>query len=185
MDEPTKRTKKGSVEKRVHTADDIVSLDQETGDWASDEVLSRVNMLPLNIRTSGNSPVVITVNVAVMPPAEELAKYENAVPGAGEHIIAAADQQRFHRQGIENKLVDGSERRRDRSQLISGGLSFTGLIAATVLGLLGNPWIAGMIAVVAVGGPLAAQQMATTIAKSDMLLRPNQSKVASSNSPPQ
>jgi len=111
------------------------------------------------------SPVVITVNQAIVPPPDELLKYEGAYPGAIQRILDAADQQRRHWHGIESKLVAGSERRRDRGQLMSAGLTFLGLVAAAVLGVIGDPWIAGLIAVVYVVGPLAAQQWATMMVR--------------------
>lgn len=81
--------------------------------------------------------------------------------------MKAADEQRHHRFAIEDLLVKGSERRRTAGQLLSAVLSMTGLIGAILLGLFGNGWVAGILAVVAVGGPLAAQTLAGRLGKAD------------------
>lgn len=103
----------------------------------------------------------------MLPPVEDFRDYEAAAPGAAQYIMKAADEQRHHRFAIEDLLVKSSERRRTMGQLLSAALSLTGLVGAVVLGLFGNGWVAGILAVVAVGGPLAAQTLAGRLAKNE------------------
>lgn len=130
-------------------------------EWDSDDLASLIGRFPINITKSGAGPVVVTLNVAVLPPPQELSEYEKTSPGAAEHIFRAADEQRKHRHAIEAKLVDGDETRRSRGQLLSGGLSLIGLVGAIALGIVGNSWIAAILAIISIGGPLAAQRLTT------------------------
>ncbi len=131
--------------------------------WGPDELASLIGQLPININSSGSGdrPIVVTINVAVLPPPQELSEYEKASPGAAEHIFRAADEQRRHRHTIEIRLVDGDETRRTRGQLLSGGLSLIGLVGSVALGIIGSSWIAAILAIISVGGPLAAQRLTT------------------------
>jgi uncharacterized membrane protein len=43
-----------------------------------------------------------------IPPADELIKYERACPGAADRIIAMAERQSVHRQGLEDKVISGN-----------------------------------------------------------------------------
>jgi hypothetical protein len=116
-----------------------------------------VERQPLNLSVGGNhNQVHFAINVALLPQAEDLRHYETAFPGSANYILKAAEEERAHRHRIELQLVAGSERRNDRSQLISGALYFAGAAAATLLGMSGNYWIAGLMLVVTMGGPMAA-----------------------------
>jgi uncharacterized membrane protein len=91
-----------------------------------------------------------------LPPPSLLADYEHTHPGLVAKIIAWTEEQRTHRQQLERKRVDGDERRMDRGQLIAGGVAGLGLCLSALVGILGSPYVAGIIAIVAIGGPTAA-----------------------------
>lgn len=131
------------------------------GDGADGRIVEHVlERMPYNLSIGNNSKISVQLNVALLPPAEQFAKYEKTRPGTAEHIIAAADQQRLHRQKLESDLVAGSERRRDRGQIVGAGLSLVGLFGAIALGLFGDPWVAGLMVIASFGGPLAANRLA-------------------------
>lgn len=43
-----------------------------------------------------------------IPPPEILVKYNDALPGAAERIVAMAESQLKHRQGLENKVIESN-----------------------------------------------------------------------------
>jgi uncharacterized membrane protein len=145
-----------------------VRIDRMDVDWSDGGLPDFVGRLPLRIHQAGNAnDLSVQINVAMLPPVDDFRGYESAAPGTASYLMRAADQQRRHRFEIEAALVRGSELRRNRGQLLSAGLAALGLSGCIALGLYGNSWIAGLLAVVAVGGPLAAQTMAGMIARHD------------------
>ncbi|QPF82629.1 DUF2335 domain-containing protein [Bradyrhizobium genosp. L] len=101
-------------------------------------------------------------SLPIMPP-DILAEYEQEFPGLGQKIISWTEQQRTHRQNLERQRTEGSERRMDRGQLIAGGVAVWGLSLATLAAIFGNAWAAGIIAIVAIGGPTSAIWLASTM----------------------
>lgn len=127
-----------------------------------------VERQPLNLSVGGsNNHVHFAVNVALLPPSEDMSRYEEVFPGATEYIMKAADGERSHRHSLERLLVQGGERRKALGLGMSFALSLTGLFGAIGVGVWGSPWVATILAVVAVGGPLAAQTLALTLAPRD------------------
>lgn len=126
--------------------------------------LSRGSLLAID---GHNNDINVVLNVALLPPAGDIRKYEKALPGSGDYIMKAADEQRVHRLALEGIIVKGIESRRSRALWTSFILSMAGLIGATAIGIFGNPWVAGLLALVSVGGPLAAQTMAQNLGRQD------------------
>lgn len=91
-----------------------------------------------------------------LPPPSVLSEYERHFPGLVERLVGWTDTQRIHRQSLERLRTEGSENRMNRSQLIAGGIGALGLVCSTIAGVIGNPWVAGVIAMVSIGGPTAA-----------------------------
>lgn len=143
-----------------------VHIDHNDVDWRGGSVAGLFRVLPLTISQSGHTnDLSVQINVAMLPPAEDLSSYEKAIPGTAEYIMRAADEQRHHRLAIENQQVTRAERRRDVGQILSALLALVGLGGAIALGLFGNPWVAAVLATIAVGGPLAAQTLAGALAR--------------------
>jgi uncharacterized membrane protein len=97
-----------------------------------------------------------------MPP-EILAQYEQEFPGLGYKLVEWTEQQRNHRQSLEKQRTDGSEKRMERGQFIAGGVALWGLTIAGLVAVFGNAWAAGIIAIVAIGGPTSAIWLASTM----------------------
>lgn len=168
-DDTVRRDARPAKEERPRReAVEDVRIDRLDVDWSDGGIPDFIGRLPLRIHQAGNAnDLSVQINVAMLPPVEDFRGYEAAAPGAGQYIMRAADEQRQHRFAIETCLVQGSERRRNHGQILSAALSLTGLVGAVVLGLFGNGWVAGILAVVAVGGPLAAQTLAGLIAQAE------------------
>jgi uncharacterized membrane protein len=99
-------------------------------------------------------------------PAVMAAEYERYFPGWGTRMLELTEKQVSHRQELERKQVERSERRMDAGQLFSfivAGLSVVGTVAIVVLGPA--TWYTAIaavgLAVVGVGGPAVARIMAT------------------------
>ena len=121
-----------------------------------------------NLPVGGNhNNVRFAINVALLPQADDLVQYEAAIPGAAGYIMKAADEERAHRHALERLVVEEAEKRRHFGLRTNFSLSSLGLIGAAVVGIWGHPWVGGILAVVAIGGPLAAQTLAMTLARSN------------------
>src|SRR5216683_2242268 len=83
-----------------------------------------------------------------IPPADELIKYEQACPGAADRIIAMAENQSKHRQGLEDKVVGGNV----QSEKVGMWLAFVitvGLIGIGTYLIMNNKSVIGFIAIFA------------------------------------
>jgi uncharacterized membrane protein len=97
-----------------------------------------------------------------LPPPALLSEYDRAFPGLVQKIIEWTEEQRKHRHKLEDKVTTGSEKRMDRGQIIAGVVAVWGLTLAAICAIFGNPYAAGVIAIVAIGGPTAAIFLART-----------------------
>jgi uncharacterized membrane protein len=91
-----------------------------------------------------------------IPPPSMLREYNEAVPGLGERIVRWVESQSEHRRALENLRTKGAEERMNRGQVLAAAVAAIGPVVAGVTAVFGNPWTAGIIAIVAVGGPTAA-----------------------------
>ena len=97
------------------------------------------------------------------PPPPILADLERIHPGITGKMVQWTDEQRAHRIRLEKIETEGDEKRKDRSQILGGGVAVLGLCLAAVTAIWGNPWTAAVIAIVSVGGPIAAVMLAMNL----------------------
>ena len=91
-------------------------------------------------------------------PAEIVAEYEAAFPGAGRWILDQTALQSERRHELEKIQVQGAEARMGRGQWIAGAIALGGLICAPITVWLGASWPVPVgIVALAVGGPVAGQ----------------------------
>ena len=126
---------------------------EEAGVDPADPSVSKVLEISL-MAFSGSLP---------LPPALLLKEWEECYPGITGKLIEWTEQQAEHRRALDKS----EESRLNRGQAIAGAVALGGLALATVCGIFGNPVVASIIAVVAVGGPTAA----VVIARSDNLFQ--------------
>lgn len=145
------------------------------------------------LRTLGVDPsapnIIAAVEFSMMfggpiPPPSLLAEYNKVIPGLAEKIVGWTEQQRDHRQGLERQQVAASQQRLGRGQIIGGGVAFFGLALAAIVGIFGNPWTAGIIAIVSVGGPTAAVAMAIAFGRRPKPTAPDSEKLPKKPKPP-
>ena len=92
-----------------------------------------------------------------IPLPQELKRYDDVMPGLSKHIIENWQYQSQHRQSIEQEVLSRNERRKDRSRLHALIIALVGMGLAAVLAAIGaSPLVAGIIAVISVGGPASA-----------------------------
>jgi uncharacterized membrane protein len=98
-----------------------------------------------------------------LPPPEILKEYDSVHAGLSDKLIEWTERQSEHRRLLETKRTDRTEDRYDRGQRIAAGVALGGLFLSSIVGIWGNPWVAGVMAIVAVGGPTAAIWLARNI----------------------
>ena len=95
-----------------------------------------------------------------LPPPAILNDYNRAYPGLVDKIIGWTEEQRRHRMALENMVTNGAENRMNKGQLVGACVALIGLGLSALVGIIGNPYVAGVIAVVSIGGPTAAIYLA-------------------------
>jgi uncharacterized membrane protein len=98
-------------------------------------------------------------------PPQILREYKEIDPGLVQKLIEWTEDQAKHRRRLEVRRTARAENRLDRGQYIAGALAISGLILATIEGILGSAQAAAVIAAVSVGGPTAAIWLAQSIRK--------------------
>lgn len=81
-----------------------------------------------------------------LPDPEMLSAYKEIDPRFPDEILAAFREQRTHRQEMERKLLDGSENRANRGQLLGTGLLGAGVLGGIWVTLAGQPVTGGIMA---------------------------------------
>lgn len=88
-----------------------------------------------------------------IPPPSILAAYDKIVPGSAERILAMAEKQALHRQGIETKLVDIETKLESRGQIFGFTLGFICVTGGIILIALGKN-VGGLTTLIAALGSL-------------------------------
>lgn len=81
-----------------------------------------------------------------IPSADELIMYEKACPGAADRIIAMAESQSKHRQGLETKVVGGNVQREKMGMWMAFTITVLLILIGTYLIIINKPVI-GFIAI--------------------------------------
>lgn len=85
------------------------------------------------------------------PPANELAKIEEIIPGGAERFLIMAEKQQQHRFDLETKVVTEQLSQSRSGQVFALTIGLAGLICAAFVAHLGHPASAASIATVALG----------------------------------
>ena len=117
---------------------------------------SRSQIFLTNLNCTGSGP---------LPSAAALREYEQIAHGLPGRIADQFIAQGGHRRELEKKEADSGARRRDKGQTRAFWLALSGMAATTVLGVWGNPVLAGVVVIASVGGPAAAFVLARTVGR--------------------
>jgi uncharacterized membrane protein len=101
-----------------------------------------------------------SVSRSPFPSPEMLRAYDNYRPGTGAEIMDWLKEQTHHRQALERKRTDGSEKRLDRAQSNSLVVALFGLVIAAATAHWSSTAAAIVFAAVSVGGPPVATVVA-------------------------
>lgn len=133
---------------------------------ALDSVLRSAGIDPRDPNVSKALEVSLTMMFAgslPLAPPPILKEYQNIKPELVDKLVGWTETQSAHRRELEKTRVDRSENRLDRGQWIAATVALGGLFLATIEGILGNAYVAGVMAVVAIGGPTAAIWLARNV----------------------
>jgi len=117
-----------------------------------------VGPAPAPAPAPGAAPTVSAHFEGPLPPANELKRYDEVVPGLGERIVVMAEKEQDHRHSLDRVVIEDQaasnrniiQNRKDimlRGQAIAGGLSLIFLLAGLLVIFLKDPIVGGAIAV--------------------------------------
>jgi uncharacterized membrane protein len=99
----------------------------------------------------------------MLPPAFILEEYKREFPDIVPMLMKWTDGQVTHRQNLEIKTVDASETRKNRGQIGALIVALFGLGMSTMTAIYEHTVSACIIAIVSVGGPVAATILASKL----------------------
>lgn len=82
-----------------------------------------------------------------LPPPAVLEKYNQILPGAAERILQMTEEQSRHRRSLESQVIASDIRRADRGLQFGLVIGISGLTAAVVIGIVGQPWAGGLLGI--------------------------------------
>jgi len=74
-----------------------------------------------------------------LPQPEDLAKYDQVLPGAAERILKMAEEQSAHRRSLESKVIESDVRNSRRGSWFGFIIGMTGILVGALLIYLGLP----------------------------------------------
>ena len=89
--------------------------------------------------------VAIAQFAGPIPHPEILRAYETILPGTAERIFTLAEEQSLYRRSMGKSIVEASIRNQIYGTTCGLIVALAGLASAVVLGLHGQPWVAGVI----------------------------------------
>ena len=100
--------------------------------------------------------MAISATSSPLPSPAVLADYARIDPVLPAKFTDQFVAQGAHRMQLEDLVTRGSERRQNLGQLLTFTLAISGLGLAALCGIFGNPIVGSILAIVSVGGPMAA-----------------------------
>jgi uncharacterized membrane protein len=116
--------------------------------------------LPQDVRPQVMRMVEIVVSQITkfsgpLPPPDQLAKYNQVLPGAADRIMTMAEHQSAHRMELEKLVVSGQLNQSNRGQTLAFIIAILFLIGALTATLLGHDAVGGALGTTAVLGLVA------------------------------
>jgi uncharacterized membrane protein len=106
------------------------------------QVFKAFNKLPPATTGAMMTSVQMTSWQGPLPPAAELERYNHAVPGGAERIIAIMEKQAEHRMQLENHVAREQVKQSGRGQIFALVIGVTGILSAAVIGAMGHTAVA-------------------------------------------
>lgn len=101
-----------------------------------------------------------------LPDAKEFEAYEKVLPGAGDRILRMAENEQKNRIDLNKKEQENFYKSNDKLTIIgvisSMVVSVSGITGAVILGVMGQPWTAGVIGSLSLGSIVANILKATS-----------------------
>ena len=134
-----------------------------------------------------NTPPNITVQKSYteisgpIPPPQILQQYNSIVPNAAERIVRMAEKQSDHRMDLERKVVNSDVVKSYAGMIFAAIIALYGLYIAKEISINGNPWAAGIIAALDLGGLISISIYNVLIQKKERETRREDSLVIPSS----
>lgn len=80
-----------------------------------------------------------------LPPPEELAKYEQILPGSAERLIAMVEHQSSHRMKLESFVIERQQTQSSLGQGLGFVIALCFLIGSVYTTVEGFPWVGGVL----------------------------------------
>ena len=94
----------------------------------------------------------LEITTGPIPSPQVLQQYNQVVPDAAERIIRMAEKQSDHRISLERRVVDSNIVKSYLGMVLATIIALYGLYIAKEIAVNGNPWAAGIIAALDLGG---------------------------------
>lgn len=115
----------------------IRKYDEEQATDKSQNKPSTKPSAPAQRQQAQAGPQVKAEFSGLLPPPDELEKYEHVFPGAAKRIFAMAETQGHHRRELEKSLVDNEYKEASRGQICAATLGALAIVSGTIAGILG------------------------------------------------
>ena len=139
--------------------------------------------MPENNPQARNPPQNLEFNLTQIsgpiPPPQILQQYNSVVPDAAQRIIRMAEKQSDHRMDLERKVVNSNVVKSYFGMVLATIIAIYGLYIAKEISINGNPWAAGIIAALDLGGLISVAIYNGLVQKKEREKR----REASSNTP--
>ncbi len=94
----------------------------------------------------------LEITTGPIPSPAVLQQYNQVIPNAAERIIQMAEKQSDHRIDLERKVIDSNIAKSYLGMILAAIIAIYGLYIAKEIAVNGNPWAAGIIAALDLGG---------------------------------
>lgn len=142
--------------------------DQPQPEDPSSEILPREELEKLSPQARERLEFFFEVVKSPLLPPKLLREYDQAVPGLAVKLVSWTESETDHRRTMDRLAFDESNRIRSRGQTFGFVVALTGVAAAAVLGAFSAAYgsaagatAAVFLAVVSVGGPFVARELAS------------------------
>lgn len=101
--------------------------------YKQDKLATKSRDESYSVAATGDGRVVAQMRVSILPPPEELEKYERLYQGTTEILMTSYQAQVNHRIDMEGKVIDSGIRNSARGQLFAFILSMTAIVGGIIL----------------------------------------------------
>ena len=153
-DEQSKNQREGNTEKSGSSSSpEIENLETDEGPYPV-EIVGEESEDRKRTEKDGEEKTYVLAFQGPLPPPSVLRQYEHILPGMAERVLAMAEKEQAARHSRDRDFLVSQTTTMRRSQIGGILVAVSAIIAATIIAVWGNPWIAGGIGIMGVFTPL-------------------------------